>query len=108
MEGPLWVVERRWYVEINHDGSVRLLLYLDMGATVFHFPCDPVWMTKGWDVQERGLRADCRATTPKSIEPGRKGGGGWDREKRIGSIVFLEQFPFWKKEKKLTSQLAKK
>lgn len=42
MEGPLWVVEKDdGTSDINHDGLVRLLLNLDMGATV-HFPCDPV------------------------------------------------------------------
>lgn len=99
MEGPLWAVERRWYVEINHDGLFRLLLYLDMGATVFHFPCDPVWMTKGWMFESEA----CGLT---AVQPRRSGlnlvgrgvGGGTER-KELAQLFFWNNSPFGKKKK---------
>lgn len=91
LRGPLWVIGEQTMVRrksITMVHLVRLLLYLDMDATLFLLfsllACGLVMLVVGMDSPrdvrgdgmfvDEAMWADCRATTPKRTKKVRQGG----------------------------------
>lgn len=89
---------------INHDGLVRLLLYLDTGATV-HFPGDPVIVGmdgyKGWIFKSKacGLTAVQPPRSRSNLVGRTLGLGGGGQEEKIWLHYFSGTIPLLEKRK---------